>query len=231
MKYMRRYRADRRGDRSPRRRAAAGRPAGTGQPPSRCRSRRRFARARSERHAGLRRVVLQQGRRGTLLVGYFNRNTKQELDIPVGPNNRIEPGGPDHRPADALPVGPLVGRVHDQGAEGLRRQEADVDARRQRPHQRDHDAHQARLDPRAVRGSGEQEHAAGSALRAEGPSFTGPPEGVAATIPARSANRFKLAAWATDEGAKINVPPATGRRPGPGGAAPPNRPQVHQRRI
>ena len=31
----------------------------------------------------------------SLLVGYFNRNTKQELDIPVGPNNRIEPGGPD----------------------------------------------------------------------------------------------------------------------------------------
>ena len=28
-------------------------------------------------------------------LGYFNRNTKQELDIPVGPNNRIEPGGPD----------------------------------------------------------------------------------------------------------------------------------------
>src|SRR6185436_9232360 len=31
----------------------------------------------------------------SLLVGYFNRNTKQELDIPIGPNNRIEPGGPD----------------------------------------------------------------------------------------------------------------------------------------
>src|SRR5713226_9229471 len=30
-----------------------------------------------------------------LVVGYFNRNTKQELDIPVGPNNQIEPGGPD----------------------------------------------------------------------------------------------------------------------------------------
>src|SRR5436190_6871918 len=29
------------------------------------------------------------------LVGYSNRNTKQELDIPIGPNNRIEPGGPD----------------------------------------------------------------------------------------------------------------------------------------
>ena len=31
----------------------------------------------------------------SLLLGYYNRNTNQELDIPVGPNNRIEPGGPD----------------------------------------------------------------------------------------------------------------------------------------
>lgn len=31
----------------------------------------------------------------SLLVGYFNRNSMQTLDIPVGPNNRIEPGGPD----------------------------------------------------------------------------------------------------------------------------------------
>jgi len=31
----------------------------------------------------------------SLLLGYFNRNTKQDLDIPIGPENRIEPGGPD----------------------------------------------------------------------------------------------------------------------------------------
>src|SRR6516225_4119389 len=31
----------------------------------------------------------------TLLLGYFNRNQRQELDIPIGPDNRIEPGGPD----------------------------------------------------------------------------------------------------------------------------------------
>ncbi|MFY9573586.1 MAG: hypothetical protein WAV20_19485 [Blastocatellia bacterium] len=31
----------------------------------------------------------------SLLLGYYNRNTKLELDIPLGPNNRIEPGGPD----------------------------------------------------------------------------------------------------------------------------------------
>jgi hypothetical protein len=31
----------------------------------------------------------------SLLLGYFNRNEKQEVDIPIGPDNRIEPGGPD----------------------------------------------------------------------------------------------------------------------------------------
>ena len=30
-----------------------------------------------------------------VLLGYFNRNTAQELDIPIGPNNHIDPGGPD----------------------------------------------------------------------------------------------------------------------------------------
>ena len=40
----------------------------------------------------------------SLLLGYFNRNVKQELDIPIGPNNRIEPGGPDQgQPTHFLP--------------------------------------------------------------------------------------------------------------------------------
>ena len=30
----------------------------------------------------------------TLLIGYFNRN-KEAVDVPIGPENRIEPGGPD----------------------------------------------------------------------------------------------------------------------------------------
>jgi hypothetical protein len=38
------------------------------------------------------------------LVGYYNRNSQQELDIPIGPNNRIEPGGPDMgQPTHFLP--------------------------------------------------------------------------------------------------------------------------------
>ena len=31
----------------------------------------------------------------SLLIGYYNRNTKEALDIPVGPNNRVEPGVAD----------------------------------------------------------------------------------------------------------------------------------------
>ena len=39
----------------------------------------------------------------SLLVGYYNRNKQAALDVPVGPDNRIEPGGPDRgQPAHFL---------------------------------------------------------------------------------------------------------------------------------
>jgi hypothetical protein len=40
----------------------------------------------------------------TFLLGYLNRNATQALDVPVGPDNRIEPGGPDlGQPTHFLP--------------------------------------------------------------------------------------------------------------------------------
>src|SRR5215216_5313339 len=40
----------------------------------------------------------------SLLVGYMNRNRLETLDVPVGPNNRIDPGGPDMgQPTHFLP--------------------------------------------------------------------------------------------------------------------------------
>jgi hypothetical protein len=43
---------------------------------------------------------------GTLMLsfGYFNRNYSQELDIPIGPDNKIEPGPPDQgQPTHFIP--------------------------------------------------------------------------------------------------------------------------------
>jgi len=31
----------------------------------------------------------------TMLIGYYNRNSKEALTVPIGPNNKIEPGNPD----------------------------------------------------------------------------------------------------------------------------------------
>ncbi|HYA18083.1 MAG TPA: hypothetical protein VEF06_11485 [Bryobacteraceae bacterium] len=40
----------------------------------------------------------------SMLLGYYNRNTKQVVEIPAGPDNRIEPGGPDRgQPTTFLP--------------------------------------------------------------------------------------------------------------------------------
>jgi len=40
----------------------------------------------------------------SMLFGYFNRNLKEELDIPVGDDNRFEPGAPDQgQPTHFLP--------------------------------------------------------------------------------------------------------------------------------
>ena len=40
----------------------------------------------------------------SFLFGYFNRNMKRELDLPIGPGNKIEPGGPDQgQPTHFLP--------------------------------------------------------------------------------------------------------------------------------
>lgn len=45
----------------------------------------------------------KDGSRG-FLVGYYNRNSRQTLDVPIGPDNRIEPGGPDvGQPTHFLP--------------------------------------------------------------------------------------------------------------------------------
>jgi hypothetical protein len=152
-----------------------------------------------------------------MLVGYFNRNTVQELDIPIGPNNRIEPGGPDQgQPTHFLTArqfGVFTIKVpKDFGdkkltwtivANGLTSTitmhlkkdwviEPFLDAA-------------SKNTPPVLK------------FQPDGMTFTGPPVAIAASYTARVGEPLTLTSWASDEGAKLNVETGTGR--GRGGAA------------
>jgi hypothetical protein len=164
-----------------------------------------------------------------LLVGYFNRNTKQELDIPVGPHNRIEPGGPDQGQPTHFATGRQWGVFSiklpkDFGAKKLTwtivangltntitlHTQADYVVE---PFE---DAANKNTPPKLK-------------FRDGGPLFTGAPVGIVETYTATVGAPLTLTVWATDEGAKINVPEGRGRggrgtaargaRPGAGDAA------------
>jgi len=155
------------------------------------------------------------------LVGYFNRNTKQEFEIPVGPNNRIEPGGPDQ----GQPTHFLTGRQWGVFAVKLPK---DLGTKRLswtlvangftntitlhtqpdyivEPYE---DAANKNTPPKIK-------------FEPSGPVFTGPPIGIAAKYAATVGTPLELTTWVTDEGPKINVPetPPGGRGRGRGRGA------------
>lgn len=154
------------------------------------------------------------------LVGYFNRNTKQEFDIPVGPNNRIEPGGPDQgQPTHFYPGRSwgvfAVKLPKDLGTKRLSwtlvangftntitlHTQADYVVE---PYM---DAANKNTPP-VIK------------FDAAGPGFTGPPNAIGAKFSATVATPLPLTTWASDEGPKINIPePGRGRGRGRGADA------------
>lgn len=145
----------------------------------------------------------------TLLVGYFNRNTKQTLDIPVGPNNRIEPGGPDlGQPTHFLPRRQWgVFTIVVPKDFGKNRLMWTIVANGQTTTVPMH------LDPLWIVAPF-KDVALGNTpptlrLAANGQTHTGPPNGIAATYTATAATPLTLNAWTADDG--IRAPEA--RRP------------------
>ncbi len=159
-----------------------------------------------------------------ILVGYFNRNTKQDLDIPVGPNNRIEPGGPDRgQPTHFLPsrqYGVFAIRLpKDFGDKKLT---WTLVANGQTNTITLHTKPDWVVEPFEDSGSKNTP----PVLRFEpgGPAETGPPRRVSASYSATVATPLALALWATDVGPKVNVnpnPPGGGRRGTASGFTPP----------
>ena len=151
----------------------------------------------------------------SLLVGYFNRNLKQVLDIPVGPNNRIEPGGPDYgQPTHFLPrrqwgvfTIPVPKDFGDRKLMWTIVANGNTTTIPLSVHP------QYQVEPYEEKGMGNTP----PMLRFEpgGAAHAGPPLGIAATLTADVGQPLTLAAWVTDKPAKfvVNVP----RPPGGGG--------------
>ena len=166
----------------------------------------------------------------SLLVGYFNRNTKQELDIPVGAQNQIEPGGPDQGQPTHFLTGCQWGVFsikvpNDFGDRKLTwtlvsNGQTNVVTMHLKPEwivEPFEDAANKNTPP-VVK------------LSEDGPTFTGPPAGFAATYNTSVSDPVALTAWVTDEGPKINIPeppqPGRGRGRSSSGAPLPTPPPL-----
>ncbi|HEX5107105.1 MAG TPA: hypothetical protein VFV95_01600 [Vicinamibacterales bacterium] len=136
----------------------------------------------------------------SLLVGYYNRNQNQTLDIPIGAKNRIEPGGPDQgQPTHFLTRrqwGVFTLRVPADF--GDRKLTWTIEANNQALSvpmglHRDYE-----IQP--LKDAAEGNTPPVLKLDPKGPSFQGPPIGIAASRTATTATPLTLTLWAIDDG-------------------------------
>jgi hypothetical protein len=145
-------------------------------------------------------------------LGYFNRNTKQELDIPVGPGNRIEPGGPDQ----GQPTHFLTGRQRGVFAVKLPKDLGNkklawtIVANGFTNVITIHTQADYIIEP--YMNSTSKQVPPVLKFDPNGPSFSGPPVGIAATLSASTGTPLTLTTYVTGD---------QGRGFGGGGTAPP----------
>jgi hypothetical protein len=160
----------------------------------------------------------------TMLIGYFNRNAKQALDIPVGPNNRIEPGGPDMGQPTYFETrrqwGVFTIKVpKDFGTKKLTWTLTANGETNAIPFTL-HKAYE--VEPYKESGMGNTPPTV--AFVKGGPTVTGPPIGIAATLTGSVNVPVPIAFWGADQRGPLEDAPARGR----GAGAPPFTASLHK---
>lgn len=134
-----------------------------------------------------------------IMVGYYNRNRDQVIDIPIGPNNRIEPGGPDFGQPTHFEPGRHYGVIgikvpKDFGNKKLtwtivaNGHTSTVQLSLNPPYWVDFYQNPSTGNtPPVVR------------LAANGPAFSGPPFGIATSLTATVNQPLELKAWVADK--------------------------------
>ncbi len=150
----------------------------------------------------------------TILLGYFNRNAVP-VDLPIGPDNHIEPGGPDlGQPTHFLPRRSWgVFAITVPADFGEQRLTWTLVANNQRSEVTFWLNPPYFIDPFLNRANGNRP----PRLRVAGggPELEGPPQGVAASLGAVAGVPVRLTAWARDTELEIPPPPRARSRPRP----------------
>jgi len=145
-----------------------------------------------------------------LLLGYYNRNQTEVLDIPVGPNNRIEPGGPDQgQPTHFLARRQWgVFTVNVPKDFGNKRLTWTIVANGQAMSVPMGVIKDYKVEPLEDAAMGNTP----PVLRFQpgGPAHTGPPRGITTSLSATLPGPLTLTVWATDKPAKRAGPPPPG---------------------
>jgi hypothetical protein len=142
----------------------------------------------------------------SFLVGYINRNTKQELDIPIGPNNHIDPGGPDQGQPTHFQAGRQWGVFSIKVPKDLGDSKltwtlvVNGFSNTITLHTKPEYILEPYEDPASKNTPPVLKFAS------DGAPLAGPPSGIAATYAATTGEPLTLTTWVTDEGAKVNLP-------------------------
>ncbi len=118
----------------------------------------------------------------SLLLGYYNRNSRQPFDIPVGPNNKIEPGPVDQGQPTHFETGRQWGVWSREGAEGLRQEDRHLDHYGQRREAVDSVRAEQALQVAPFKEIGMKNEPPKLSFTEGGPKFAGPPMATAATL-------------------------------------------------